>query len=164
LCARHPDPRSLAYEEIVRAEIGTRRLEDNVILITDYLPDTTAQAMLRATDAIVLPYRETAESSSAALRFVLPLQRPVIATDLAIFADARDALLIVDPTNPTGIGDAVRRVLMDDRLQEDLAARAEIAARRFRVQRVVADHREIYAAARTAYRRRDAQVSTGRGF
>jgi len=152
LCSRHAGTEG--FEDEVRAAIAGRGLEDNVILVSDYLPDDTARAILRSADAIVLPYRETAESSSAALRFVLPIERPIVATDLAIFADAGDSLLTVDPSDPTGIEDAVRRVLVDAELQADLAGRAARAARRFRWQRVAADHREIYAAARGAHRRR----------
>ena len=87
LCARHPSPTSGEYEDTVRQEIESRGLEDNVLLISEFLPDRTAAAILRGVDAIVLPYRQTEESSSAALRFVLPIERPIIATDLPIFDD-----------------------------------------------------------------------------
>ena len=88
LCARHPSPTSREYENAVRAEIDARGLDDNVLLISEFLPDRTAAAILRGADAIVLPYRQTEESSSAALRFVLPIERPIIATDLPLFDDA----------------------------------------------------------------------------
>ncbi len=116
--------------------------------------------MLRAVDAIVLPYRETGESSSAALRFVLPLGRAVVVTDEPIFADAHDALMVVDRTAQSGLEDAVRRVLYDQELQDDLARRSAALAHRFRWPRVVADHREIYLAAKRAgaRRRHDAQL------
>lgn len=131
-----------------------------MVLITDYLPDDTARTMLRAVDAIVLPYRETGESSSAALRFVLPLGRAVVVTDEPIFADARDSLLVIEGNDQSGIEDAVRRVLHDQDLQDDLARRSAALAHRFRWPRVVADHREIYLAAKRAgaERRREAQL------
>jgi glycosyltransferase involved in cell wall biosynthesis len=154
LCAHHPSPTSLEYEELVRAEIDARGLEDNVLLITEFLPDRTAGAILRGVDAIVLPYRQTEESSSAALRFVLPIERPIIATDLPIFDDARDALLLVDPIDSLpGLPDAVRQVLVDENLRRDLAHRSAMAARRFRWQRVVDHHRGIYTAIRRAHSR-----------
>jgi glycosyltransferase involved in cell wall biosynthesis len=157
LCARHPDASS-DYETIVRAQIQQLDLEQNVILVTDFLVDETARAILRAADAIVLAYRHTEESSSAALRFILPVERPIIATDLPIFADCRDALLVVDPNDPAALENAIRRVLMDPELQRDLSERAATAARRFRWSRVAADHREIYVAARSAFRRRQARA------
>ncbi len=158
LCARHPDVRSADYEDTVRGEIERRGLEDNVILETNYLPDQVARTLLRGVDVIVLPYQETHESSSAALRFVLPLERPIIATDLAIFADSREALFLVEPDDPVALEGAVRRVLFDPELAGDLAGRAAASARHSRWGRVVGDHREIYAAARANHARRTASI------
>jgi glycosyltransferase involved in cell wall biosynthesis len=156
-CARYPHVESKEYEEEIRAEIAARGMEDSVLLITEYLPDETARALLRATDVIVLPYQETGESSSAALRFILPLGRPVVVTDSPIFNDSQDALLVVRG-DPAGLEDGVRRVLMDPELQRDLARRSADAARRFRWPRVVADHQEIYTTARRAGRARRVEL------
>ncbi len=127
------------------------------MLITDYLADEEARGLLRATDTIVLPYRETGESSSAALRFLLPLGRPIVVTDEPIFADTREALLPVDPDDPVALESAIRRVLLDDELQRDLAGRAAERSHRFRWERVIADHREIYLAAIRAGKERNSR-------
>jgi glycosyltransferase involved in cell wall biosynthesis len=156
-CARYPHVESQEYEEEIRAEIAARGMEDTVLLMTEYLPDEAARALLRATDVIVLPYQETGESSSAALRFILPLGRPVVVTDSPIFNDSRDAVLVV-PGDPAGLEDGVRRVLLDPGLQRDLARRSADAARRFRWPRVVADHQEIYTTARRAGRARRTEL------
>jgi glycosyltransferase involved in cell wall biosynthesis len=129
-------------------------MKDNVVLLTEYLPDDTARVLLRSADVIVLPYRDTGESSSATLRFVLPLGRAVVVTDEPIFADSRDAVLVVDPEDPLGIESAVRRVLMDTELQRRLAALAARRAHGVRWDRAVAEHREIYTAARRSGRAR----------
>ncbi len=150
LCARYPNVESKEYEEQLRSEIRARGMEDNVVLITEYLPDENARMLLRATDAIVLPYRNTGESSSATLRFVLPLGRAVIVTDEPIFADSRDALLTVDGEDPLAMTEALRRVLLDGGLRDELAARAAALGQSLRWSRAVADHREIYAAAKRA--------------
>ena len=157
LCARYPNIESKEYEEQLRAEVISRGMQGNVILITNYLSDETARGLLRAADVIVLPYRETGESSSATLRFILPLGRAVVVTDEPIFADSRDALFMVNPTDPMGIESAVRRVLVDTELQQDLADRAATRAHRFRWRRVVADHRDIYIRAKRAGRARRAR-------
>ena len=154
LCARYPNIESKEYEEQLRAQIDARGMKDNVVLLTEYLPDDTARVLLRCTDVIVLPYRDTGESSSATLRFVLPLGRAVVVTDEPIFADSRDAVLVVDPEDPLGIESAVRRVLMDTELQRRLAALAARRAHGVRWDRVVAEHREIYTAARRSGRAR----------
>jgi glycosyltransferase involved in cell wall biosynthesis len=159
LCARHPDITSDDYEARVRDEIAARRMANNVLLITEYLPDDASRAILRGVDAIVLPYGHTEESSSAALRFVLPLERPIVVTDEPIFMDCRQWVLHVDPTDPRSLEDAIRRVLTDPQLKADLADGAATGARRFRWSRVVADYREIYAAARRACRSRIREYS-----
>ena len=159
LCARYPDIISEDYEDQLRKEIASRGLDQNVTLITDYLADEKARGLLRAADVIALPYRETGESSSAALRFILPLGRPVVVTDEPIFEDSRDALLVVDPSDPHGLEDAVRRVLKSPALRADLAFRSAMRAQRFSWQRVVADHRDIYLSAIRAGRYRRATSS-----
>jgi glycosyltransferase involved in cell wall biosynthesis len=153
LCARYPHVESEEYEEAIRKEIAARGMEDMVYLVTEYLSDEVARSLLLGTDVIVLPYQETGESSSAALRFILPLARPVVVTDSPIFDDSRDALLVVQG-DALGIEEGVRRVLNDVELQRDLADRAGMMARRFRWPRVVADHQEIYTAAKRAGRAR----------
>ncbi|MHB1517438.1 MAG: glycosyltransferase family 4 protein [Acidimicrobiales bacterium] len=147
LCARHPDGISAEYETRVLSEITRRDLSRHVVLVTDYLTDDVARAALLAADAVVLPYLHTKESSSAALRFVLPAGRPIIASDLPIFADARDALLTVPPGDVTALRNAVRRVLADPALHADLAALVVSATRRFRWSLSAAEHRRIYMAA-----------------
>jgi glycosyltransferase involved in cell wall biosynthesis len=154
LCAQNPDVRSDQYEALVRAEIDRQGLGNNVLLVTEYVPDETVRAILRATDVIALPYGETEESSSAALRFLLPLERPLVITDRPVFADCREWTLAVDPNEAQGIEEALRRVLADPELHGTLATRAGDAARRFRWSRVIADHREIYVTARRSGRER----------
>lgn len=154
LCSRHPAAASGEYENLVTSAIEDLGLQDNVTLVTDYLSEDVSRAILRGVDAIVLPYKETEESSSAALRFVLPAERPVIVTDLPIFQDCRDAVLAVDPRDPSKLDEAVRSVLVDPAVSSDLAERAARGARRFRWTRVVADHRKVYAEAQRSYRDR----------
>jgi glycosyltransferase involved in cell wall biosynthesis len=151
-CARYPNVESRDYEDRIRADIVARGMEDNVLLITDYLSDDAARVLLRSADVIVLPYHATGESSSAALRFILPLGRAVAVTDQPLFADARDAVLTMESNDVAGIAAAIGRVLGDDELRSDLARRADNRALAFRWERVVAEHRRIYADARRAAR------------
>jgi glycosyltransferase involved in cell wall biosynthesis len=144
LCARHPAPSSPPYEEECRRFIRRHGLDDDVLLVTDFLDDATARGILRACDAIVLPYLETEESSSATLRFVLSAERPIVATDLAIFADAKDALYLVPPANPDAVVAGVDRVLRDDQLRTELAERAAAARRRFDWHTLADRHVDIY--------------------
>ncbi len=158
LCAQYPNIESKEYEARIRAEVAARGMESNVLLLTDYLSDEAARGLLRGADVIVLPYRDTGESSSAALRFVLPLGRAVAVTDQPLFDDAREAVLVMDANDVDGIARSVGRVLDDADLREDLAARAAQRSLAFRWERVVAEHRRIYAAARRAARQRQARA------
>jgi glycosyltransferase involved in cell wall biosynthesis len=156
LCAQYPNIESQEYAARIRAEVTARGMEPNVLLLTDYLSDEAARGLLRGADVIVLPYRDTGESSSAALRFVLPLGRAVAVTDQPLFDDAREAVLVMDANDVDGIARSVGRVLDDAGLREDLAARAAQRSLAFRWERVVAEHRRIYAEARRAARLRQA--------
>ena len=158
LCARYPNIESREYEARIRSEVTARGMDANVLLLTDYLSDEAARVLLRGADVIVLPYRDTGESSSAALRFVLPLGRAIAVTDQPLFDDAREAVLVMDTNDVDGIARSVGRVLDDPALAEALAARAARRSLAFRWERVVAEHRRIYAEARRAARRRRARA------
>lgn len=163
LCAAYPAVDSREYEARLRAQIDELGLERNVVLVTEYLPDDTARTLLRAADAIVLPYRETGESSSAALRFVLPVGRATVVSDEPLFRDAGDAVHVVRGGSPSDLASAIARVLDDDRYREDLAARAARRARQFLWDRVAAEHRQVYAAAAGAGRARRAAAAPSSG-
>jgi glycosyltransferase involved in cell wall biosynthesis len=158
LCARYPNVESEEYEARIRAEVEARGMTEHVLLLTDYLSDDAARVLLRGSDVIVLPYRDTGESSSAALRFVLPLGRAIAVTDQPLFDDARDAVLVMDSNDVEGIARTLARVLDDGPLRDGLAARAEQRSLAFRWERVVAEHRRIYAEARRAARARLARA------
>jgi glycosyltransferase involved in cell wall biosynthesis len=159
LCALHPDPSSAEFEAEVRQRIADLNLESNVTLITEYLPELTARTILRASDVIALPYRQTEESASSALRFVLPAERPIVATNLPIFADAAEALVLVEPGNKTMLTDVLRRLLQESIWREDLARQIALAVHRYSWPGIVAEHRQVYELARARYARRAARLS-----
>jgi glycosyltransferase involved in cell wall biosynthesis len=89
----------------------------------------------------------------------LAAERPVVATDLPIFADARDDLVLVEPGNRTMMEEALRRILYEPAWREHLAQQVAKAARRFSWAAIVSEHREVYVAARAAFQRRAALTS-----
>ena len=93
-----------------------------VTFVREYLPVHRSQELLGACDVVVMPYSETGESSSAALRTVLPVGRPIVTTDLPIFDDARDVLRQVRA--PANSGD-LAAILLE--LADDTAERARLA-------------------------------------
>jgi glycosyltransferase involved in cell wall biosynthesis len=123
VCSIHPDPSSSEYRERCAAEVRRLGMERFVTLTTDYLPDQVGRELLAGCDVIALPYGYTRESSSAALRFILPLRRPIVVSDVPIFDDARDVLAHV--ASPVDV-DELRKVLHD--LSQDPEQREELAA------------------------------------
>ena len=124
-CAIHPDPISAQYLDTCQAEIDRLGLGPNVTLVTEFLSDDEARTLLAASNVIALPYAETAESSSAALRFVLGIGAPVVTTDIRIFADAADALLQTPSNAPEALADAILDVLRSPGRASQLAAAAQ---------------------------------------
>jgi len=143
-CAIHPDPSSGAYREVCEQLIRARRLEGHVTLITDFLADDAVRTLLAAADVIALPYAETAESSSAAMRFVLGIGAPIIATDIEIFEDVKDVVLQTKTNDPAELAEAIRHVLRSRDVAETLGAAARERAAAVGWPRVAAAHLETY--------------------
>jgi glycosyltransferase involved in cell wall biosynthesis len=145
VCSIHPDGSSAWYRDECRAEVKRLGLEESVVLVTDFLPEAQAQALLAASDLIVLPYKETEESQSAALRFVLPVGRPILAPDIAIFADAREALVLVPDASPAGLAAAIANLISDPDSLDQLAERAAAFARRISWTSIASRYQRLYA-------------------
>jgi FkbM family methyltransferase len=143
-CALHPDPMSAVYESECRAEIRGRSLQDNVLLITDFLPEAEAHAVLSATDLVVMPYKETEESASGALRFVLGAGRPVAAPPIPIFRDAQGVLAALTGTSPESLANDILGLLRDPERLAALGDSVNSFARSVSWSQVAARHRRLY--------------------
>jgi glycosyltransferase involved in cell wall biosynthesis len=75
-------------------------LSSHVNLDTGFKTVEEIHTALDQVDILVLPYTETEESSSGVLAMLLGIGKPIIATDLAIFAGARAALITI-PAPPS---------------------------------------------------------------
>lgn len=71
------------YQQLAQ-ELG---VADRVVWRTDYLPITECQRLIDAADCIVLPYKDTRESASAAVTVGLASGKPVLVSPLHIFDD-----------------------------------------------------------------------------
>lgn len=124
VCALHPNPVSQRFLTECQSEIERLDLQNHLRLVTEYLPDDVARELLRCADVLCLPYEPTSESSSAALRFLLPIGRPIITTDLDIFRDARDVVATIEgPLSPAAIADKVENIATDPDLRQHLVER-----------------------------------------
>ena len=144
LSAAYPGAVSAEYERTVRREIERRRLQDRVILITDFLDDELVRTILRGADVIALPYDPTEESASASGRMVISAARPTVVSKLSIFADVADCTLQVVPGDELGLEVAISSVLQDAELGADLAARAASKAAENSWGMAAQAHLEVY--------------------
>jgi glycosyltransferase involved in cell wall biosynthesis len=93
--AAYPIPISTQLIEKAKERISFHALEDRITLVTNYLPESESFALLEESDLIVFPYRESNESSSAAVRYGLATGRPVVVTPVSIFEDVSPATFML---------------------------------------------------------------------
>ena len=165
VCALHTDPTSAAYANTCLAEISKLGLDNSIRLVTEFLQPEVSHLLLSTADIISLPYHESAESSSASLRFVLPVGRPVIASDIGIFRDARESLKLVDaPPTPARLAAAIVELLSDPDSLDDYAARSRHLAHESSIVRSVDQHTRLYRDVQSARtKERSVRLLHGRG-
>lgn len=89
--------------------------EGAVRLMEGYLPDGDVEALLRAADVVVLPYRSATQSGVTHVAYALGV--PVITTDVGGLAETvkpGETGLVVPPEDPAALADAVVRFFADD--------------------------------------------------
>ena len=111
--ALYPTPASTEQLARCRAAIGRLGLEQSVTMITDFLSDGEALALLHCADLVVFPYQTTAESASGAVRFGLSAHRPVACTPMEIFHDVREVVHTLPGGDPGAIARGVAELLTD---------------------------------------------------
>lgn len=100
------------------AKLGVR---DCIEWVTDFLPHERSMELLRGCDLIVLPYRQTPEASSAALRSCLASLTPVVVTPIPIFDEAGDAVARFEADTPEAIAAGIAGLLADSDARTALA-------------------------------------------
>ena len=85
----HPAPISSQLQNQLIAKIQNSPIKEYITLNTDFLDEKLILEKLTNADKIIFPYKNTQESSSAAVRFGLLSQNEVITTPLSIFEDVK---------------------------------------------------------------------------
>ncbi len=119
------DP-SDAYQAHIAAEIERLGLTERVRWL-GYLAHEDVGRMLRAVDAVVLPYRGGAESGYTSLLAALVNGAAVITTRGAhnpIWLRDGETAVLVDSADPATLANAIERVLSDERLASRVRAGA----------------------------------------
>lgn len=112
--AQHED--AVSGAEIARCRELARLLavDDAIEWITDYLPNRRSLELLNECDLVVMPYRETSESSSAAVRLALASRAPVAVTPIRVFDELDDAVLRLDGGEVDDIAAGIAAILEDE--------------------------------------------------
>ena len=112
--ALYPSAESLEVAQKVRDQVRRLGLEPWIRLFDDYLPDEQSLALLECASVVVFPHQHSTESSSAAVRFGLSANRPVLCTPRPIFDDVRSAVDISEDTSSAALARAILAILDGD--------------------------------------------------
>lgn len=121
--AQFPDPVSagaIAKAKSIAAEVGMTGAID---WHTDFLPVEAIQGLLAGCDLLALPYDETGDSVSGAVRVAMSSQVPTLTTPVKIFSDLGDAVASVPTNEPDMLAEAIRGLLQSPERRVELQER-----------------------------------------
>jgi len=113
--AQYPVPESAALAAECRQRIMELGLAGRAQLIDRFLDDRESLAWLGLAEVVVFPYQHTQESSSAAVRWGLLANKPVLCTPLDIFEDVDEAVYRLPGTDAQAIAAGLREQLLEPR-------------------------------------------------
>jgi len=92
LTAIHPAPISKQLATKLAQKINNSKVKNHITLNTNFLSDSEVLHQLSTADKLVFLYKETQESSSAAVRMGLLAKKEVITTPSKIFKDVKEVV------------------------------------------------------------------------
>jgi glycosyltransferase involved in cell wall biosynthesis len=113
LNAEYPAPVSATLITDMKRMIWRLGLAKRIDIITNYLSDATCLHLLSEVDLIVLPYQNSQESSSAAVRTAISSGVPVAVTPIPIFSDVRKAVFSMPGTSPQAMAGGIKQILKE---------------------------------------------------
>ena len=132
------DPTNRAYAERVERLIGELGLGDRVHW-TGYTDPQAVSAGLLATDLCVLPYRDGVSFRRGTLMACLAHGRAIVTTRPSVpLPQVREGvnMLLVEPSDPQGLAEAIRRAAADPALRARLERGATALAAEFSWERI----------------------------
>jgi glycosyltransferase involved in cell wall biosynthesis len=125
-------PRAVAQLRALAERAGA------TVEIRSFVPPPELAPLLRGARALVLP--SLAEGFGLPAVEAMACGTPVIVSNVSALPEVvGDAALLVDPLDVTALGEAIARVLSDDRLRKELGARGLERAARFSWSRCAAE-------------------------
>ncbi|MDD2357135.1 MAG: glycosyltransferase [Thiovulaceae bacterium] len=110
----HPAPISKELKNHLIAKIQNSFIKEYITFIDDFLTDREIVTLLSNADKIIFPYKNTQESSSAAVRMGLLSLNEVITTPLKIFDDVKKVVTQSSSCSLEHIADTVETSLKKD--------------------------------------------------
>lgn len=124
LNAEYPIEASTAEIGRCRALAEALGVAERIEWYTEFLPIGRVSDLLRGCDLIVLPYRESEESASGALRTALASLVPLAVTNVSIFEEVEGAAAWLTPEDPPRLAEEIRALLADRAQREALQGAA----------------------------------------
>jgi glycosyltransferase involved in cell wall biosynthesis len=115
-------PRQDSHLEVARCRALARSLGlyDRIEWFTEFVEEPRAMALLSETDLIALPYADTPESASGALRLALASGAPVAVSRAAIFDEAEGAIARLETSSVADLASSLDGILRDAGVRSDL--------------------------------------------
>lgn len=119
-----------AYRNRLAARASALGIETDVVFEDGYLDTARLHRLVHGADIVLLPYDSRDQVTSGVLSEAVAAGRPVVSTRFphAVELLERGMGLLVEPQDPQGIADALRRILTEPGLAAQLSARSEALA------------------------------------
>jgi len=104
-------PAPVSKEIIDQAFTKAKNSPAKIEIYTDYLSELECLEKMSKMDLVVFPYRNTEESSSAAVRSAIASGAPVAVTPIPIFDDVRPAVHILSGMSAQDIADSISELI-----------------------------------------------------
>ena len=126
LILSRPDYESVLKEEQKLKELAKRlNIEDNLVIISKYLPPAEVKAYVGSADIIAIPFKLVLSDVPLSILEAMALGKLVISTDVdGIPEILEDRGLVVKPNNPRELADAILLALENDELRKKLSESA----------------------------------------
>lgn len=114
--AIYPNPISNAYAKECQELIKELGVSKDVTMINDFLSDNDSFSYLDCADMLIMPYKQTQESASGAVRYALSTNKPVVCTPIAIFNDVSDIVHFTKDVSTQSLAQKIEELLQNPNL------------------------------------------------
>lgn len=143
VCSLYESENSKRYLEECKRAVCTLGLQENVLLIHNFLKPEESMKLLQACDILLLPYDKTNESASGAVRFCVAANRPIITTQQDIFLEYEDCTYQIKENSPRKIVKAVN-TLMNEQIQKEYLEKISKKAEELNWNRIGRRYIDLY--------------------